>query len=144
MRVSLPPSFSCPCSFSVKGGSGQGVGRGNLTVQSLNLGTSLISLSTYTGQKMPAGLQIVKKNRTWFYFEIIHLFILHFFYFPVSDLWLERAGVPPSPHGCLLHQKYLIRLNLSTHSGVGEGYQQRQGVVLKETSGCLLISHSLG
>ena len=43
VRVSLPPSFSCPCSFSVKGGFGGGW---NLTVQSLNLGTSLISLST--------------------------------------------------------------------------------------------------
>lgn len=94
---------------------------------------------------MPAGLQIVKKKiGLGSILKSFIFFILHFFYFPVSDLWLERAGVPPSPHGCLLHQKYLIRLNLSTHSGVGEGYQQRQGVVLKETSSCLLISHSLG
>lgn len=42
---------------------------------------------------MPAGLQIVRKTRTWFYFEIIHFLSYTSFFFPVSDLWLERAGV---------------------------------------------------
>lgn len=41
---------------------------------------------------MPAGLQIVRKNRTWLCFEIIN-FLSQTFFFSVTDLWLERAGV---------------------------------------------------
>ena len=67
VRVSLPPSFSCPCSFSVKGGSG---GKFNSTISEFG---KVIDKSIHLhSQKMRAGLQIVRKNRTWFYFEIIH------------------------------------------------------------------------
>ena len=85
--VSLPPSFSCPCSFPLKRKSG---GEINNTVS--EFGKVIDQSVHYTDQKMPAGLQIVRKNRTWLCFEIIN-FLSQTFFFSVTDLWLERAGV---------------------------------------------------
>lgn len=92
--------------------------RGKLTIDSLNLGRSLISLSIIQFKRWLLAYKWLE-NRTWLHSEIINFLSQTFF--SVTDLWLEEQvySAPPSPHECLLHQKYPITLNLFTEAQCG-------------------------
>ena len=117
----------------------------NLTLQSLNLGKSSISLSTYTVKRCLLGYRLLEKIGLGSILKSF-IFYLTLFFFPVSDLWLERAGVlGPCVTPWVFVAPEISDKTQPLHSQWGErGVSAEAGRGTEGTQGCLLISHSLG